>query len=189
MPRLLIDGTPIIVNAKGVGRYAHQLCLQLFERLPNDWTVQVLITTPAMPVLPAGPRGELIPIGPVSEIRNAMSQIPAQLARLKPDLFLKTHESAALLRNVPTVVVCHDVDKMIAKAQGTQWSPARLAIDATKRYLRRRTLRAASFVVCNSEFTRDAVGDALWNSAVEERCGILRRGPALLRIFTGGPAQ
>jgi glycosyltransferase involved in cell wall biosynthesis len=157
MTRLLIDGTPISQNAKGVGRYAYQLCLQLAARLPRDWELQVLAHPETHHLFPKCFPGMLVPVKPSSEIANAFWVIPAQARKLKSQVLLKTHESAVTLDGLPTVTVCHDIDHLIAEAQDEKRSLFRLALDSGKHYLRRRALRKSDFLICNSQFTRKAV--------------------------------
>jgi glycosyltransferase involved in cell wall biosynthesis len=157
MPRLLIDGTPVVPNPKGVGRYAYNLCLQLSKRLPEDWSLQILINRGSVSVFPEELRAELIPVEQVSELTRAFFVIPKQVNRLKPHVLLKTNDSAGHVRRTPTVTVCHDIDDFIVAAQGGSRSLFRSALDTCKRYYRRQALQRSDFVVCNSEFTREAV--------------------------------
>jgi glycosyltransferase involved in cell wall biosynthesis len=157
MPRLLIDGTPVIKNPKGVGRYAYNLCLQLSKRLPGDWLLQILVDRENVSVFPETLRAELIPVEPVSELARAFLTIPKQVKRLNPQVLLKTNDSAGHVRGTPTVTVCHDIDDLILKAQGGNRGVFRSAVDSCKQYYRRQALQRSDFVVCNSEFTREAV--------------------------------
>ena len=154
---LLIDGTPIAPNAKGVGRYAFHLCLQLAERLPADWKLQILLEPSGPSLFPKDFRAEMIVVRKASELSRAWFVIPAQARRLKSELLLKTHESAGFVKDVPTITVCHDIDHLIAAAQGEKRSPARAMLDLCKTRLRRRALAHSEFVICNSQFTRGAV--------------------------------
>jgi glycosyltransferase involved in cell wall biosynthesis len=157
MPRLLIDGTAVVPNPKGVGRYAYNLCLQLSKRLPEDWSLQILVNRESVSVFPLELRAELIPVEQVSELAMAFFVIPKQLDRLKSQMLLKTNDSAGHVRRIPTVTVCHDIDDLIVAAQGESRSLFRSALDTCKRYYRRQALQRSDFVVCNSEFTRGAV--------------------------------
>jgi glycosyltransferase involved in cell wall biosynthesis len=157
MPRLLIDGTPVVPNPKGVGRYAYNLCLQLSKWLPEDWSLQILVNRGSVSVFPEKLRAELIPVEQVSELARAFFVIPKQINRLKSQVLLKTNESAGHVRRTPTVTVCHDIDDFIVEAQGGSRSLFRSALDTCKRYYRRQALQRSDFVVCNSAFTREAV--------------------------------
>jgi glycosyltransferase involved in cell wall biosynthesis len=157
MPRLLIDGTPVVPNPKGVGRYAYNLCLQLSKRLPEDWSLQILVNRGSVSVFPEELRAQLIPVEPVSELARAFLVIPKQVNQLKSQVLLKTDDSAGHVRRVPTVAICHDIDDFIVEAQGESRSLFRSALDTCKRYYRRQALRRSDFVVCNSKFTREAV--------------------------------
>lgn len=155
--RLLIDGTPVVPNPKGVGRYAYNLCLQLSKRLPEDWSLKILVHRGSISVFPEDLRAQLIPVEPVSELAMAFLVMPKQVSRLRSQLLLKTNECAGHVRRIPTVTVCHDIDEFIVGAQGGRRSLLRSAIDNCKRYYRRQALQRSDFVVCNSEFTREAV--------------------------------
>jgi glycosyltransferase involved in cell wall biosynthesis len=157
MPRLLIDGTPVVPNPKGVGRYAYNLCLQLSKRLPEDWSLQILVNRESVSVFREEQRAELIPVNQVSELARAFFVIPKEVSRLKSQVLLKTNDSAGHVRRIPTVTVCHDIDDFIIAAQGESRSLFRSALDTCKRYYRRQALQRSDFVVCNSEFTREAV--------------------------------
>ena len=157
MIRLLIDGTPITINPKGVGRYAYHLCLQLAERLPSGWKMQILLDPSGQVLFPKDFRADLIPVRRTSELSRALFVIPTQARRLKSELLLKTHESAGLVRGVPTITVCHDIDHLITAAQGEKRGPVRMALDLCKTRLRRRALENSDFVICNSQFTCSAV--------------------------------
>ena len=157
MIRLLIDGRPVVRDPKGLGRYAYHICLQLRDRLPGDWSFQVLVHPENVPVFPPGFRAQFVPVPHRSEIAGALLEIPRQIRRLKPQIMLKTDETAAIISGLPTVTVCHDVDELIENAQAVARSPLRRAVDAYRRRLRRQTLQGSDCVVCNSEFIRAAV--------------------------------
>jgi glycosyltransferase involved in cell wall biosynthesis len=156
MPRLLIDATPVSVNAKGVGRYAYHLCLQLAERLPEGWSLQILILPASQTLFPSNFRAKLIPIRRTTEIVSGFL-LPARAKRLDAQLLLKTSEGAGYARGLPTVTVCHDVDRLIAAAQGISRGIVRSTLDSYKTRLRRQALKHSEFVICNSQFTRQAV--------------------------------
>ncbi len=156
MPCLVIDGTPVVANSKGVGRYAYQLCLQLAERLPACWSLQIMVLRSSLSLFPSNFRAKLIPVRQLSEIAGAF-WLPVQVKRLQAQLLLKTCESAGYARGIPTVTVCHDIDSLIAAAQGTNRDFLRAGLDAYKTRLRRQMLKHSEFVICNSNFTRRAV--------------------------------
>src|SRR5271154_6329271 len=110
MPRLLIDARLIVANAKGVGRYAYQLCLQLANRLPADWSLQILLPPCSESLFPSNFRAELIPLPPATEVGSAFF-LRSQIKRLDAQLLLKTFESAGYVHGVPTVTICHDIDR------------------------------------------------------------------------------
>ena len=156
MPRLLIDATASLANPKGVGRYAYHVCLQMAQRLPRDWTIHVLVNRGNESLFPPDFRAEVASIRQRSEIASAFLVIPREVRRLGSEIVLKTYEGAGFVPGVRMVTICHDIDKLIARAQGPT-NAVRSAINAYKRYLRRRALQQSEYVVCNSQFTRAAV--------------------------------
>lgn len=157
MTRLLIDGTPIVVNPTGVGRYAEQTCLRLPKHLPADWRVQVLVHPDAVTALPPDLQETVVAVAKTSEIAHALTVLPTSIKSVRPDIVLKLNEIAGIVRGVPTVTICHDIDVMIQRAQNLRRSPKRIMIDEVKRRLRRRALWLSSRVVCNSVFVQRAV--------------------------------
>ncbi len=154
MPRLLIDATPVVPQAKGVGRYAYNLCLQLAAQLPQDWTLQMLAWPEGVQLFPHNFRGEFLAVRRHSEIVTAMRDLQKYVARAEPDILLKTEGNAGYIAGLPTVTVCHDIDELILGAQLSRRSVLRRCLDAWKYRLRKKVLQASDFVVCNSEFTR-----------------------------------
>src|SRR5450631_2469077 len=157
MPRLLIDAIQVSAEAKGVGRYAYHVCLQLAARLPEDWSLQIIIPREEVGLFPLGFRGQLIPVRKTSEIVSAVFNLRKQVKKLRPQILLKTHEGAGYVAGVPTVIICHDIDELIFEAQGTTRPLSRQLIDGAKQYLRRRALQRSDFIICNSQFTRNGV--------------------------------
>jgi len=154
MPRLLIDATPVKADAKGVGRYAYHVCLQMAARLPQDWGVSALVHGDARELFPRNFRGELISVRQAAEIVHGVF-LSSCVRKSRADVLLKTLESSGSV-SIPTVTVCHDIDALILAAQGPQPSVRRY-IDKFKHLLRRRALQNSEFVVCNSQFTQRAV--------------------------------
>lgn len=169
MPRLLIDATPVQADAKGVGRYAYNVCLQMAARIPQDWNMCVLVHNQARHLFPSDFRGELVCVRQSSEIAHGVFALSSNVKKLGADILLKTFESVGQVR-IPTATICHDIDSLIVAAQGAHRSVFRRSIDAYKHSLRRSALKASKFVICNSEFTR---------AAVQDHYGILRTRTAV----------
>lgn len=170
MPRLLIDATPIDKNNKGVGRYAYQLCLQMSDRLPEDWEMAVLIYQGCAVPFPSGFRGQFIEIPLCSELVHGYYWTPRYCQQWQADALLRTHEFAGYQTGIYNVTVCHDISELIVKAQKLHRSPFRIVLDAGKQLLRNHMMRSSDLVVCNSEFTR---------LAVMERYGVAKAKTAL----------
>ena len=167
MPRLLIDATPVVAQAKGVGRYAYNLCLQLAVQLPEDWSLQVMAFSEGLAQFPPAFRGELVGVRKTSEIVAAWFELERYVKQVQPDILLKTQESAGHVAGLPTVTICHDIDPLIVAAQGQKRSWLRRSVDAWKYRLRRQALQRSDFVVCNSEFTRKGI-QSLYRIPVEK---------------------
>src|SRR5215813_10091502 len=112
MPRLLIDATPVKAEAKGVGRYAYHVCLQMAERLPKDWNLFILVHDYARSLFPRNFSGELVCIEYTSEIVHGAFRLSNYVRKLRADILFKSVESSGRVR-VPTVTICHDVDTLI----------------------------------------------------------------------------
>jgi glycosyltransferase involved in cell wall biosynthesis len=157
MPRLLIDGTPIQPNPKGVGRYAQQVCSRLGALLPADWTIDLLVEQPSAELFSKDSRLNVIVVPARSELYRGLILFPRYARKLRSQIFLKTNESAGRIAGLPTVAVCHDIDELIWKAQEGKVGGFRRALDHGKQWFRRRALRECNFVLCNSDFIREAV--------------------------------
>jgi glycosyltransferase involved in cell wall biosynthesis len=182
MPRLLIDATPVAAHAKGVGRYALNLCLELTRQLPDDWKLHILVNRDGIGLFPLDFRAELIPVRRASELAHAFMVLPAQADRIKPALLLKTAESAGLVSGVPTITVCHDIDVLIQHAQAGQPGTVRKLVDRFKRHYRIAALRGSEYVICNSAFTRQAVQEHYgipFSRTVVARCAVDTRFHAI----------
>jgi glycosyltransferase involved in cell wall biosynthesis len=125
-------------------------------RLPQNWSLHVLVHDEARDMLPRGFRGDLVCVRTSSELVHGAFALTSYVRKLQSDILLKTLESSGHVR-IPTVTICHDIDALILAAQGRQPSAVRRYIDIFKHSLRRSALRNSEFVICNSEFTRIAV--------------------------------
>jgi glycosyltransferase involved in cell wall biosynthesis len=158
MIRLLIDGSPISPLAKGVGRYAHQLCLQLADQLPAHWELQILVNPDGPAMFPPGFRGRFIPVKPASEAAFGLLTLPRCARRLGSQLLLNTYERVGQVKGIPTVTVCHDIGSLILAAKKEQHSPWQRAMYRLKERARGKALRNSDLVICNSEFIQQQVG-------------------------------
>ena len=157
MPRLMIDGTAITAQCKGVGRYALQLCAQLEQRLPSDWSLDVLIWRGEELAAQTLKRSRLIGIPQTRELQLGLVALPAWSSRQKSDVLLLPGERVLRAIRIPVLTVCHDIDELIWKAQGKRDNAWKRIVSMAKTALRVRTLRRSEFVFCNSEFVRECV--------------------------------
>src|SRR5690348_10620942 len=146
MPRLLIDATSVRTDAKGLGRYAYHVCLQMAKLLPDDWSIYVLVHHDARELFPGNVLGELVHVKQASEIIHGAFTLSSYIKKLRADILLKTVESSGQAP-IPMVTICHDIDALILAAQGPQPASRRL-IDKFKHSLRKRALQSSEFVIC-----------------------------------------
>ena len=157
MPRLLIDATPMSQHNKGVGRYAYQLCLQLSRRLSSHWEIAVLIHPGHPPAFPEDFRGRFLPVPQCSELKLGLYWRPYWVRNWQPDALVRTHDCVGLNPGIFNITICHDINALIIQAQGEQRTLFRKGLGFFKQSLRNYSLRCSDLVVCNSEFTQQAV--------------------------------
>ena len=157
MTRLLVDGTSITSQCKGVGRYALELCVQLEARLTDNWQIDVLIWNDQIEAASMLKGCRLIRLSPRSELRLGYISIPAYASRLNSDVLLLPGDRAVGWTKIPTISVCHDIDDLIRAAQRSGSDGWRNRLDQVKTKMRIHTLRGSAAVICNSEFVRDRV--------------------------------
>src|SRR3990167_4163944 len=160
MTRLLIDGRSLTYHPKGVGRYAYHLCCQLDLRLPSHWQMDILAHSDCLPEFPDRFRGRFISVPRVSEFRAGLAAVPKQIKKLHADILLRPGEGIGSYYGIPIITVCHDINEWIAKVQaslGQTRGVFRALIDKAKSFYIGRALRQSEYVLCNSEFIRQAI--------------------------------
>jgi glycosyltransferase involved in cell wall biosynthesis len=156
MNSILIDGTPLRSDGKGVGRYTYHICCQLDERLPPDWQMIIVTFDWELPTFPDEFRAKIIQIPYKSDLELGLRYFPKLIKALQPNVFIRPRESIGLKYDVPTITVCHDLNELIWLYQPPR-SLLRRIFDGFCQQLRIRALRHSDLVICNSEFVRDQV--------------------------------
>ena len=157
MPRLLIDGTALSRQPKGVGRYTYQLCLQVARNLSPAWEIVIAVSTRELPQFPSDFRASFITLPSASNIRKGLLDIPRLVRRARPDVLLRPMESAGYDYGVPMITVCHDIPALIRGAARQPRGLWRRAADWANERLSVHAMGRSVLVVCNSNFIRDAV--------------------------------
>lgn len=158
---LLVDGTSLHGNAKGVGRYTYHICRELDERLPPNWQMNIVVFKGSWPVFPPSFRGSFHEISYKTELELGLRYFPVLMRQLPTDIFIRPRESIGINYRLPTITVCHDLNEIIWQYQPHR-TLARRLFDAGCQALRIYALRQSTLVICNSEFVR--------NAAVEQYC-------------------
>ena len=128
-----------------------------------------------MPVLNWSQRLTKIEIDHQSGLRLGLQTFPALIRHSRADLLLRLCDDVGRKYSIPTLTVCHDINELIARAQGEKHHILRRMINGVKEFFRIRALRASAMVVCNSEFTKQQCisryGIKLENTAIGY-CGV-----------------
>lgn len=151
MPRLLIDGSALSPNAKGVGRYSHRLIEQLASRLERDWSITVLFTERPAPTFNNEDRLLLRRVPRIPELVRSTIVLPSLAVATRADVVIAPMDGSAMSAGRPRITMVHGIPDLIEIA-GTGRPPEGL-MAGVRRSLRTRNLRSSSAVVCNSEFT------------------------------------
>ena len=152
--RILVDGSSIDPQQKGVGNYAYHLVAQLAERTGHS--IHVLVHSEAAACQLSGLGVTTHVRSPCAEVVKGLWQVPAEIRRLDINLLVSANECIAFFHRVPRIAVCHDIDELIVRAQ----QPTRLYRRALNRLwssLRVVGLRRCRAVICNSRFVQQQV--------------------------------
>jgi len=162
--RILVDGTYLGMQMKGVGRYAANTLRHLAELDPvNEYNVLVRRNTP-LPPLPQNDRFHYIPIHLHNHYLHGGWTLPQQAKRLRADIAWIPYETTLGILPCPYLVVCHDVPRLITQAQniaGNRLSISRRALNTLDSFWLRRSLRHAAIVFANSHFVSTWLRDDL----------------------------
>lgn len=157
MPCLLIDGTTLCRDAKGVGRYAHQLCLQMVARLAPEWHIEIVVFSGPLPDFPADYRANFRCIPYATDLARGLLRMPAIIKSVRPDVYLRCNDSCGLDYGVPMITICHGINDLIVYASHVRRGPVERLVYFIKRHFIRQGLLKSKLVVCNSEFLEKAV--------------------------------
>ena len=151
---ILVDGTPLRRDSKGVGRYTYHLCCQLDQKLPQEWQLAIVTFNWPLPDFPSDFRGQFISIPYKTDLSLGLWYFPKIIHKLQPSVFLRCRESIGLRYSVPTITVCHDLNEILWSFQPPR-SPIRYIFDGLCQKLRVYALRQSMLVICNSAFVQD----------------------------------
>jgi glycosyltransferase involved in cell wall biosynthesis len=156
MPKLLIDGTALARDPKGVGRYSYKLIEQLVARLDGAWSFIVVVFDVDLPEFERADKLSIVRVPKVPDLVKGLVIIPWLVVQLGVDVVLLPMEAAVLTAGRPTLAVLHDIDALIVSAGRQQRSVPRRIMHSLQQHFRIRMLRDAFVVICNSAFTAEA---------------------------------
>ncbi len=153
--RILVDGTYLSMQMKGVGRYTANVLRDLAELdAINEYLILVREDVP-LPAMPQNVRFQYIPIPLHNHYVHGLWILPHQAQQLHADVAWIPYETTLGILPCPYLVVCHDVPQMITRAQsaaGNRLSWIRRIIVSLDSLLTQRSLHNASVVFANSHF-------------------------------------
>ena len=153
-PLVLVDGTPLRKDSKGVGRYTYHLCDQLDQKLPKNWRIIIVTFNWGLPQFSSSFRSEFISIPYKTDLDLGLLYFPKLIKQLKPSVFLRCRESIGWRYPVPTITVCHDLNEILWSYQPPRPLLRRI-FDYCCQQLRIYALRCSTTVICNSVFVQE----------------------------------
>jgi glycosyltransferase involved in cell wall biosynthesis len=180
---VLVDATSLNRHMKGVGRYAWHLCEALSRGLPAEAELVLVVFAGELPDFPAGFRGRWLRLPYYSGFRLGLREFPRLIRETGASVFIRPADKIGRRYPVPTLTVCHDLNRLIWAAQPPRpWR--RKILGRLWEFFCGRALRQSDRVICNSEFTRTAVvrhfGLSRSRTSVGY-CGVDRRIPELAK--------
>lgn len=158
MKRILVDGTYLALQMKGVGRYTLNTLRQ--QSLVNSGnTFQILVRqNEPLPPLPQTDSFRYYPIRVLDHYQHGFFTLPEHAVKLDADVVWVPYETSLGTFPCPYTVVCHDVPQMISQSQragGERPSPLRALVQRTDQYFINRSLKRADTVFANSQFVEN----------------------------------
>lgn len=155
MKRILVDGTYLGLQMKGVGRYAANTLRHLADLdTINEYFILVRANVP-LPPLPHTQRFHYIPIHLYNHYLHGGWTLPHYAKHLRAEVAWIPYETTLGFLPCPYLVVCHDVPQLITRAQdsaGNRMSVLRRTLNALDSFFVQRSLRNAAIVFANSHF-------------------------------------
>lgn len=162
--RILVDGTYLDLQMKGVGRYAANTLRHLAKLdTVNEYHILVRQNTP-LPSLPQNARWYYIPVRLHNHYLHGGWTLPQYAKKLRADLAWIPYETTLGFLPCPYLVVCHDVPQLITRAQsaaGEHISLLRRLITGIDVWWLCQSLRHATVVFANSHFVGNWLRDGL----------------------------
>jgi glycosyltransferase involved in cell wall biosynthesis len=152
--RILVDGSAIEAEQKGVGNYTWYMIRQLCGLDVGDVHVLTLneFATGLLEGLPVTVHRRT----PTSEFVKGYRVIPRLLKQIKADMLISANECMSARLEIPRIAVCHDIDELIYQHQ-----PPKGVFQKLKQklwnHLRKEGLRRCRALLCNSNYVRGEV--------------------------------
>lgn len=170
---ILMDGIHLVVQMKGVGRYALNTLEQML-RLDTSLQVSVLSLDEALlKTIPQCNRVRPIHVRWRNHLWHGFKTLPALVSELRPDIVFIPYETTMGRLSRPYAMVCHDIPRKIREAQ-KRVAGSSVGIKDRLYYwlddlLVGRSLRGAERVFSNSEY----VGEWLRKEVKVDSCKIV----------------
>jgi glycosyltransferase involved in cell wall biosynthesis len=171
VPRLLIDGSALTLQPKGVGRYSAQLIEQLSHRLPQAWMIQILTNAHAIPNFTGPNLPQIFHVLRLPDLIKGLCIVPLLAAAKHCDIVLIPMDVAAYAGARPLLSIVHDIPELIAAAAGRSPGIKRRLINWLRERFRRSMLRHSTVVVANSKFIAREAGERYHIEAEALRIG------------------
>jgi glycosyltransferase involved in cell wall biosynthesis len=147
--KIAVDGYELGREARGVGRVIDNILIPLFDLLPG---AEFLIYTKESIGKYSHPRAsEQVLPSPGGYLRWQNGPLRRALKKAKPDYFVATNYILPLIAPWKSVLIEHD----ISAVSHPEWYPRRYTF--TRRFLIKRSLEKAAFVVVPSEFIKSEI--------------------------------
>ena len=153
MSILLVDGTSLNLSPKGVGIYAYEVISRLQKLIPSNWLMIILVFEQNSIDTKSFPGASIHTVKRQSALQLGLITIPLLVKKLKVTILFLLSDGVGISYSIPVLIVCHDISKLIEKAQCTNNSLNQLIIGNIKKAFRLFALKNCSHVICNSEFT------------------------------------
>jgi len=156
--RILVDGTHLSIQMKGVGRYVANTLWQL-SKLDSTNEYWILVREDVkLPSLPQNTRFHYVPIRLWNHFFHGMWSLPRRARLHRTNLAWVPYETTIGFFSCPYLVTCHDVPDMISQAEragGKRFSLVQHLTKLADGYIHRQSLHSAAVVFCNSFFVKE----------------------------------
>lgn len=151
---LLIDANTLSTRLKGCGRYTLHVLKYLSEHLGEDWRIVVIVFDVPLPSEVDLLKVEWIRIPRCRESVLGLWVLPRVIRQVQPDIFLRTADMVGHRYKVPTITVCHDIDRFILEA-GNPIPFSKRWIHILRNWGKRLGIRHSDRLLCVSNYICD----------------------------------